>query len=266
MADYIFYPAIALTGGGDGALDAYDGNDLNDGDVAIVVNISGYWVYHLDDDSAAEESSPDVIAPDANAGNKRWILQDHVDGAAPNAHKDSHDPEDGGDPLDCAAPAELAGVQDAAEGTAHSFARSDHAHQIQHAITNNHIVTIDHDGVADDDYARFTASGLEGREPSEVRSDISVDISGTVKNNLTLYYAHSLIGGAAGALDAIASAGLSNGDGAIVITTASVYFYWLDDDSGAGESSPDIIAPDDAADGTADYRWILAKVQGAVYN
>jgi hypothetical protein len=33
--------------------------------------------YILDDDSGATESSPDVIAPATNPGNKRWILQSH---------------------------------------------------------------------------------------------------------------------------------------------------------------------------------------------
>ena len=64
------------------------------------------------------------------------------------AHKDRHDPEDGADPLDCAAAAEIAGVQAAAEGSAHSFARSDHDHQIQHGIIDNHLVTIDDADVA----------------------------------------------------------------------------------------------------------------------
>jgi hypothetical protein len=116
---------------------------------------------------------------------------------------------------------------------------------------------------ANGDYAKFTANGLQGREASEVRTDINVDVSGTVENNLTLYYANILTGGAAGALDAIDGAALTNGDGAIVITTESVYFYWLDDDNAGAESSPDIISPDDNA---GDKRWVLAKAQGAVYS
>ena len=74
MADYIFYPAIALTGGTDDALDGYDGDELNDKDVAIVVTATAFYHYILDDDSGAAESSPDVIKPDDNAGTKRWIL------------------------------------------------------------------------------------------------------------------------------------------------------------------------------------------------
>jgi hypothetical protein len=75
-----FYPATGLTGGASGALDAIDGASLADGDVAVVVLHAhatygdALLVYVLDADSAATEASPDVIAPDANAGDKRWVL------------------------------------------------------------------------------------------------------------------------------------------------------------------------------------------------
>jgi len=35
---------------------------------------AGIYFYVLDVDSAVVESSPDVISPDANAGDKRWVL------------------------------------------------------------------------------------------------------------------------------------------------------------------------------------------------
>lgn len=66
---------IALTGGGTGALDKYDGTALQDGDPAVGTYNGKLYAYILDEDSGAAESSPDVIAPDTNAGNKRWILQ-----------------------------------------------------------------------------------------------------------------------------------------------------------------------------------------------
>ena len=96
---------------------------------------------------------------------------------APGAHKDSHDPEDGGDPLDCAAPAALLEVQAAAEGTSHSFARADHAHEIVHDITDNSLVTIDgtSNAPADDDIAVFTADGLEGQTPAQVAATMALD-------------------------------------------------------------------------------------------
>jgi len=73
MANYV-YGAIALTGGGFGALDGIDGADLNDQDAAIVFTATTSYMYTLDENSGASESSPDVIAPDANPGDKRWIL------------------------------------------------------------------------------------------------------------------------------------------------------------------------------------------------
>lgn len=76
MTDYYFYPYIALTGGADGALDSLDGSLLKDGDAALVVipATQTVYTYTLDADSGAAESSPDVISPDSNAGDKRWIL------------------------------------------------------------------------------------------------------------------------------------------------------------------------------------------------
>lgn len=94
---------------------------------------------------------------------------------APDTHHDTHDPEDGADALDCAAPSELASVQATGEGSAHEFARADHQHQIQHSIADNHLVTMDDAGPAvDDEYARFTADGLEGRAVGDVRTDLNV--------------------------------------------------------------------------------------------
>ena len=65
--------ATALTGGATGALDSYDGTDLQDGDTARVVTSTSIYDFILDDDSAATESAPEVISPDSNAGDKRWI-------------------------------------------------------------------------------------------------------------------------------------------------------------------------------------------------
>jgi hypothetical protein len=71
----VWYPANAITGGSDGALDALDGAALNDGDIALVaVTGDKLYCYYLDEDSGEAESSPDIISPDSNAGDKRWIL------------------------------------------------------------------------------------------------------------------------------------------------------------------------------------------------
>ena len=73
------YGVIALTGGTDGSLDNIDGQNLIDGDRALLINQTyGTLTYILDADSAASESSPFIISPDSNAGDKRWILVDSI--------------------------------------------------------------------------------------------------------------------------------------------------------------------------------------------
>ncbi len=76
------YTKNVLTGGGAGALDAIDGDDLANGYKAIVINSVGSYFYYLDATSGVTENPPEVISPDANAGNKRWILTDVIDGSS----------------------------------------------------------------------------------------------------------------------------------------------------------------------------------------
>jgi len=104
------------------------------------------------------------------AGVPSWAAK-----GAPDAHKDTHDPEDGSDPLDTAAPAELAGVQASGTGSSHSLARADHAHQIQAAITDDHLVTVDDASASDGEVAVFTAAGIEGQTPAEVAATMALD-------------------------------------------------------------------------------------------
>lgn len=76
MADKVIYwSKTALTGGAATALDSIDGTGLQDGEIAHVFISDILYVYRLDVDSAAAEASPSIIAPDTNAGDKRWILQ-----------------------------------------------------------------------------------------------------------------------------------------------------------------------------------------------
>jgi hypothetical protein len=75
MASILDVQASALTGGASGALDAVDGNLLSDGSKATVVTDGVTYLYRLDATSGAAESSPSIISPDSNAGDKRWILQ-----------------------------------------------------------------------------------------------------------------------------------------------------------------------------------------------
>jgi len=70
---HVFY-RTALTGGAAGALDGIDGNYLAEG-YRCEVEVSGIiYIYWLNASSGAAESSPSIISPDTNAGNKRWIL------------------------------------------------------------------------------------------------------------------------------------------------------------------------------------------------
>lgn len=74
MTSWYYYPYKELTGGGDGALDSLDGSLLKDGDGAFIIDSEPCLrVHRLNATSGAAESSPAVIAPDANADDKRWI-------------------------------------------------------------------------------------------------------------------------------------------------------------------------------------------------
>ncbi len=92
------------------------------------------------------------------------------------AHKDTHDPG-GTDPLDAANPSALLEVQAVNEGSAESWARSDHAHTIVHDITDNSLMTIDGTSNAptDNDIGVFTALGIEGQTPAEVAATMAMD-------------------------------------------------------------------------------------------
>ena len=111
------------------------------------------------------------VAPSKNA------VYDKIEtmgGGTPDAHKDSHDPNDGSDALDTADGASIAGVQVVGTGTSHSFSRADHVHGIAHSITDNALVTMDSADAGTGEYAKFTANGLEGKTVAELLSDISV--------------------------------------------------------------------------------------------
>ena len=48
-------------------------------------------------------------------------------------------------------------------------------------IADNNLVEIDHASVADDDYSKFTANGLEGRSYSEIRTDLGLVIGTNIQ-------------------------------------------------------------------------------------
>ena len=135
--------------------------------------------------AASADDTPVIVSVGANttvltansavAGGVSWAVA-----GAPGAHKDTHDPNDGSDSLDTAAAAEVSAVVAAGSGVSHSLARADHIHAINHAISDNHLVTVD--GTTNQpvstDYAKFTANGLEGKDKAGMLSDIGM-LSGT---------------------------------------------------------------------------------------
>jgi len=166
---------VGLTGGGtiDGAvtIDADVGIGLNQIIIADVADIidNDYAKFTAD---GVEGRSYSEVRSDINVADGADVTGSN----APQAHAASHAPQTGGDALTCASPEELVGVQAAAEGTSDYLARADHQHQIQHSSLNNHIVTVNDGFVGVADYARFAAGGgLEGRDMTEVRSDINVE-------------------------------------------------------------------------------------------
>lgn len=75
MANTVYMSKTGLIGGEATKLDSIDGAGLVDNDAAFVNVSNVQYIYRLDADSAAVEASPNIIAPDTNAGDKRWILQ-----------------------------------------------------------------------------------------------------------------------------------------------------------------------------------------------
>ena len=80
-ADTVVFLKTRLTGGSAGCLDSIDGadrgdgNPIQDGDAAIVFYNGYYDLYIADDDLGGSEASPDIIRPDTNAGDLRWVRQ-----------------------------------------------------------------------------------------------------------------------------------------------------------------------------------------------
>lgn len=84
-----FYAATNLIGGGFGALDNIDGAGLADGDGVVVITDNFVYFYYLNATSGETESPPQIISPDSNAGDKRWILNNLYGSAATITNIDS---------------------------------------------------------------------------------------------------------------------------------------------------------------------------------
>jgi len=75
------YIRSAKTGGASGAMDGIDGAVVADKDLVFVTSAptdDSIFFYIVDDDSAATERDPDVIAPDTNPGNIRFLLARNI--------------------------------------------------------------------------------------------------------------------------------------------------------------------------------------------
>ncbi|MFH0960250.1 MAG: carbohydrate-binding protein, partial [Pseudomonadota bacterium] len=71
------YTKTELIGGASTALDSIDGAGLTQGNRALVIkgsNPGQVYIYVLDENVGGTENTPDLIAPDTNAGTKRWVL------------------------------------------------------------------------------------------------------------------------------------------------------------------------------------------------
>lgn len=181
------------------------------------------------------------IAPSKNA------VYDKIEamgGGAPDAHKDSHDPADGSDPLDTAAAAEISVVVAAGVGAAHSFARSDHIHAIVHAISDNHLVTID--GTTNQpisgDYGKFTTLGLEGMSKAQILSDLNVEDGADVTD----------------ATNVNAAGALMNAD-----YNATTFMYAIDDNTPIVKTRTEVMALLSGQAG-ADFAMNTHKITGVV--
>lgn len=65
---------IDFIGGGLGAVDKIDGAALQDKEGFLVITPTVFAPFSLDVNSGAGENSPQIIAPNTNPGDKRWIL------------------------------------------------------------------------------------------------------------------------------------------------------------------------------------------------
>jgi hypothetical protein len=73
-----FFGATKLTGGTAGALDDILHTVLTDGDGAFVIDAinNKAYKYTYESSNSTAESSPDIINPDSNTGDGRWVLVD----------------------------------------------------------------------------------------------------------------------------------------------------------------------------------------------
>ena len=120
--------------------------------------------------------SADNTATRLAIGTDNYVLRVATDTAAWEAEFDATTPSD------CDA------VSAGAAGSAATAARRDHSHKVDAAIADDAILTVDDAAAADNDYAKFTANGIEGVAYATVLSDIAALplAGGTMTGAITL--------------------------------------------------------------------------------
>jgi hypothetical protein len=183
-----FLTCIALIGGTSGALDSIDGDSLNDGDGAWVLTSDGAYRYRLNATSGAVESSPDVISPDSNAGDKRWELQEIL----------------------------------VADATGDMSAVNRQTGDARYALATDPLITFDESPASDDTYKGITIQGVAGealaqwdllysKNAAGVLKWYKYDANGADKNLLPRAMAVAAIG--AGSTGTLLKSGIVRNDG-----------------------------------------------------
>ena len=174
------YLRTGITGGTATDLDGIDGDNLLDADMTFVTLTNVLYPYLLDDDSGAVESSPDIIAPDTNPGNKRWLLQTPV-----------YAVDTTGTPADD----DFAKFTDAntIEGRSYAEVKSDLNLEIGTDVLAQQTIGIADDNLLevdgtplDTEVAVFTAAGINGLSESEFKAAFNLEIGTDVLAQQTI--------------------------------------------------------------------------------
>ncbi len=80
------------------------------------------------------------------------------------------------DKFDSTTPSDCDAVSAGGAGSAATAARRDHIHKVDASIADDAVLTVDQADAADNDIAKFTANGIEGRSYAEVKSDLDLEV------------------------------------------------------------------------------------------
>jgi hypothetical protein len=182
-----FYGAVALATGEQGSLDYYDGANLNDRDFAVTCVPGDKTYFHtLDVDSGAATSSPDVIPPRTNAGNKRWLLLTVAATSDINDHVRSHALTGTSDHTSTATSGRLlkANAFGLPENATNTDTEVASAVSLRHANTLDHANTTDHSNTLDHTQGTDTALGAIGTKNPPIDADLAIYRNSAASNVL----------------------------------------------------------------------------------